>query len=274
MFDRYVHLSALVVTLLACAPLSRAQQQDLAKRISDAVAETKGELAALKSFEADLGLPTGLTREQSDAMVDELWGMYKAGIVQANSEQYKTLGELPKSLADLIEGAEEGQIDLQARTMPLRDFQMPFTLIRREPSGMPENGRPMFICTHGGGQKADVGAPHAWNVNDREWQTQTRFAMRLYKPEGLYFVPRMADDRLGRWRHPHHQDQFELAIRHGILFWGVDPNRVYKLGISQGGFASAILGMFMPDLFAGINPDGGRRGSRQPAGESAQRRVL
>ena len=129
---------------------------------------------------------------------------------------------------------------------------------------MPESGRPMFICTHGGGQKADVGGPHAWNVNTREWQTQTQFAVRLYEPEGLYFVPRMADDRLGRWRHAHHQDQFELAIRHGILFWGVDPNRVYKLGISQGGFGSAILGMFMPDLFAGINPMAGGVGLSNP----------
>ncbi len=264
MLRRFACLSELFIAFLVFVPLSRAQQQDTATRVTEAVAETKGELAELKNFEADLGLPAGLTREQSDKMVEELWGFYKAGIVQANSEQYNTLGELPQTMAELTADAEDGRINLQARMMPLGEFQMPFTLIRREPSGVPENGRPMFICTHGGGQKADVGGPHAWNVNTREWQTQTQFAVRLYEPEGLYFVPRMADDRKGRWRHAHHQDQFELAIRHGVLFWGVDPNRVYKLGISQGGFGSAILGMFMPDLFAGINPMAGGVGLSNP----------
>jgi len=223
-----------------------------------------GSLALLKIFESQFDLPGNLTQAQSEALLDELWEVYRDGMIVAASEQDAGMGDLPPTLADLVEQADNGRINLEARVMPLGEFEMPFTLIRREPSGVPEEGRPMFICTHGGGQDANAGGPHAWGVNTREWQTQTQFAVQLYEPEGLYFVPRMADDRLGRWRHPHHQDQFELAIRHGILFWGVDPNRVYKLGISQGGFASAILGMFMPDLFAGINPMAGGVGLGNP----------
>lgn len=232
--------------------------------IAAEVAQTGGELAALKRFDTDLELPTKQAKEQIALIRDEIWSAYKQGIISAESKQYKTLGELPPSLAELAQKAENGRIGIQARMMPLREFEMPFVLIRRETAEVPEAGRPMFICTHGGGGKGDATGPHAWNVNSREWQTQTQFAIRLYKPEGLYFVPRMADDRMGRWRHAHHQDQFELAIRHGILFWDLDPNRVYKLGISQGGFASAILGAFMPDLFAGINPMAGGIGLGNP----------
>lgn len=229
-------------------------RQDQVQAIEAAVAEAAGSLEALKAFDAELGLPTGLSREQSVALAGELWEAYKSGVLQAASPQDEGLGELPPTLAELAQQAANGRINIEARAMPLSDFVMPFMLIRREAQGVPELGRPMFICTHGGGQNGNAAGPHDWNVNSREWQTQTQFALQLYEPQGLYFVPRMADDRLGRWRHAHHQDQFEWAIRHAILFWGVDPNRVYKLGISQGGFASAILGPFMPDLFAGINP--------------------
>ncbi|MEM9599345.1 MAG: hypothetical protein AAGD06_34075 [Acidobacteriota bacterium] len=260
-------LSAFAIAALSFPGLSRGQvlDQGQVEAVQQAVAETGGELAALKAFEADLDLPTELTRGQARAMAGELWEAYKQGIVQAANEQGAALGELPPTMAELVAQAADGQIGIEARAMPLDDFVMPFALIRREPSGVPEAGRPMFICTHGGGVNPNASGPHAWDVNSREWQTQANFAIQLYEPEGLYFVPRMADDRLGRWRHPHHQDQFELAIRHGILFWGVDPNRVYKLGISQGGFGSAILGMFMPDLFAGINPMAGGVGLGNPA---------
>ena len=262
-------LSVLLTAVFVCVPRAVAQAEDpaqLAERVEEAIVATGGELAALQAFEADLDLPTDLSREQSEAMIDELWQVYRAGIVRAASEQTTALGELPQSLTEMVQQAqaEGGRVGIQARMMPLGEFEMPFVVIRREPEGVPEAGRPMFICTHGGGGNGDVDGPHAWNVNSREWQTQTQFAVRVYSPNGLYFVPRMADDRLGRWRHPHHQDQFELAIRHGILFWGVDPNRVYKLGISQGGFGSAILGMFMPDLFAGINPMAGGVGLGNP----------
>ncbi|MFI4862216.1 MAG: hypothetical protein ACIAXF_16250 [Phycisphaerales bacterium JB063] len=247
-------LLSVLLLLVSTHAHAQALNEDQAQAVESAVAQTGGGLAELKRFEADLGLPTALSQQQTEALTDELWAAYKLGIVSAANASDQALGELPPTLAELVQQANNGRINIEARAMPLGEFVMPFTLIRREGSGVPEAGRPMFICTHGGGANGNANGPHAWNVNSREWQTQTQFAIQLYQPEGLYFVPRMADDRLGRWRHAHHQDQFELAIRHAILFWGVDPNRVYKLGISQGGFASAILGPFMPDLFAGINP--------------------
>lgn len=247
-------LAAQIFSVGASAQILTRQQTDAVRA---AVAETGGELGKLQAFVAPAGLPTDLDRGQTEALLDELMKAYREGIVTANGDPYRTLGELPPTLAALREQGEGERRGPTPRTMPLGAFRMPFQLVRREGSGVPDAGRPLFICTHGGGGNRRVDGPHAWDVNSREWRIQTRFATRLYAPEGLYFVPRMADDRKGRWRHAHHHDQFELAIRHGILFWGVDPNRVYKLGISQGGFGTAILGAFMPDLFAGINPMAG-----------------
>ena len=266
MRQRLVYLLTLVF-LLASSPVGWAQVLSEAQRtaITAAVAQTGGELAALQSFEAALDLPTNVPPESIASLRDELWEAYKEGMIKADSDHGRGLGELPPTMVELGNLAEDGRARLERREMPLREFKMPFFLIRREPSGVPDAGRPFFICTHGGGAKGDAAGAHTWNVNSREWRTQTQFAVRLYEPEGVYFVPRMADDRMGRWRHAHHQDQFELAIRHGILFWGIDPNRVYKLGISQGGFASTILGAFMPDLFAGTNPMAGGVGLGNPA---------
>ena len=256
---------SLALGLASSAPLhAQVLTESQRDAVTSAVTETGGELSALQTFDAAVDLPTQLTREQVGALRDELWDAYRAGVVAAESAQHRALGELAPTMAELRAEAAEGQIRLTTRTMPLREFQMPFRLIRREASGVPAAGRPMFICTHGGGGNGKVDGPHAWDVNSREWQIQSRFAIRRYSPEGLYFVPRMADDRKGRWRHAHHLDQFELTIRHAILFWGIDPDRVYKLGISQGGFASAIIGAFMPDLFAGINPMAGGVGLGNP----------
>lgn len=264
-------LHRITLALVVCVGLAISRpldgqvlSEEQSASITAAVAATGGALHALQAFELDADLPSDLTVEQVETLRAELISAYRAGIVAANSEQHRTLGDLAPTLAALREDAEGGRLRLTTRTMPLREFRMPFRLIRREASGVPDAGRPFFICTHGGGGNGSASGPHAWEVNSREWQVQSRFAVRLYEPEGLYFVPRMADDRKGRWRHAHHLDQFELAVRHGILFWGVDPNRVYKLGISQGGFGSAIIGAFMPDLFAGINPMAGGVGLGNP----------
>lgn len=246
--------TALSVLLMGGSAKAQALTEDQLASVTETVAASADALAELKAFESQLDLPDGLTQAQSDALIGELWEAYRDGMLVGGGGLAEGLGELTPTLTELIEQAERGRINIEARAMPLGEFVMPFTLIRRESQGVPEEGRPFFICTHGGGGNGSVEGPHAWGVNTREWQTQTQFAIQYYEPEGLYFVPRMADDRLGRWRHAHHQDQFEMAIRHAILFWGIDANRVYKLGISQGGFGTAILAPFMPDLFAAANP--------------------
>jgi hypothetical protein len=114
-------------------------------------------------------------------------------------------------------------------------------------------------------RNADVAGPHAWDVNSREWQSQASLAAGLYAGEGIFFVPRMADDRLGRWWMALNQDAFDAVIRHGLLEWGVDPDRVYIMGISEGAYGTQILGPFMADRFGGANAMAGGVGDDVPA---------
>jgi predicted esterase len=201
---------------------------------------------------AELGLPGGLDKAAAEQSAEALWGLYRDHVSDAE------LGDLPISLKDAVAKAEGGRVALPGGRLTLgEDLVMPFALVRKEAEGPGEAGRALFICTHGGGGNGKVDGPHAWPVNTREWQTQVQLAARLYAPQGIYFVPRMVDDRKGRWFHGFNQTAFERVIEHAIAHWGVDPNRVYKLGISQGGFGTNKLVTFMPDRFAGANPMAG-----------------
>ncbi len=48
-------------------------------------------------------------------------------------------------------------------------------------------------------------------------------------------------------------EAFEAMIRHALLYWEVDPNRVYMLGISEGGYGTEALSCRYPDWFAAAN---------------------
>ncbi len=215
---------------------------------AEAVAEWLNTERDQRADPATLGLPTGLDKEQSAQLAQALWGLHKE---QARDPE---LGDLPTSLQEAVAKAGGGRVALEGGRLTLgKELVMPFALVRKEQNGPAETGRALFICTHGGGGNGKVDGPHAWPVNTREWRTQVQLAARLYEPEGIYFVPRMVDDRKGRWFHGFNQTAFERVIEHAIANWGVDPNRVYKLGISQGGFGTNKLVAFMPDRFAGAN---------------------
>ena len=129
-------------------------------------------------------------------------------------------------------------------------MDMPYVFMRK--GQKPEAGWPLFICLHGGGQynQRDLAGPHGWSVNNSEWQAQMKLTRRVYKPDGLYFIPRMAHDRWGRWWMKHNIHIFTKMIKDAILFNEVDPNRVYIMGISQGGYGTCHLAPFLADQFA------------------------
>lgn len=110
---------------------------------------------------------------------------------------------------------------------------------------------PLFFMTHGGGSTDDtLPHPHAWPVNTQDWMNQAGLIDRLLPP-GLYFVPRMANDNKGRWWYRHNLTAFDHVIRRAILFRGVDPNRIYMMGVSEGGYGTEALTPFWADRFAG-----------------------
>lgn len=138
--------------------------------------------------------------------------------------------------------------DLEPSELAIGDYRMPFVLLQK--GDKPATGWPLFLCLHGGGGNGDALGPHEWDVNTREWQAQKLLFQRVYKAPGLYFIPRMADDRQGRWWFDHNQRAFAEVIEKAILFRDVDPDRVYLMGISEGGYGAIRFAGNRPDRFA------------------------
>jgi len=193
---------------------------------------------------ASLALPDNLSRRESQVVRDALWKL----VVAASDPASTPLGKLPPKLGKLTRGAP---VQIRGGELPLGDLTMPFAVLRKESKSPPKSGRALYLCMHGGGQNAQAEGPHAWGVNTREWQAQVQLSLQAYPGEGIYWIPRMADDRKGRWWHKHNQQAFDQVIDHALMHWGVDPNQVYILGISEGGYGTDILAPFMADRFAG-----------------------
>ena len=177
---------------------------------------------------------------------DQVWQAYQAGAVALGWD--KDLPAMPPTLEE-IKAMPEDQRPKPARGQ-LTDSskEMPFYLLAKGEKGT--NGWPFFISMHGGGMDAGQTDPHGSRMNNSEWQAQVRLFETIY-PAGLYFIPRMADDNDGRWWYHYCQAIYDRAIRRAILFREADPNRVYVMGISEGGYAAYRLGAQMADRWAG-----------------------
>ena len=203
-----------------------------------------GLLLALQSCPAADG--PGLSKQAAEESIARQFA-----VLQAAKPANRLPAELPASVEDQAEQARKvkingGELDLGG------GITMPYAVVLRGRNAAAVR-HPLFIPMHGGGGDGKQPGPHTWEVNTREFQTQIQFALRLYQSDGVYFIPRMADDRLGRWWHKHNQSAFDQVIDHAILHWNVDPDRVYLMGISEGGYGTDILAPFMPDRFAAAN---------------------
>ncbi|MDO4707351.1 MAG: hypothetical protein Q4A61_02860 [Porphyromonadaceae bacterium] len=117
----------------------------------------------------------------------------------------------------------------------------------------PEGGYPLFINLHGGGQQ-DTEEPWGNIINTIAWEGEVHRSHQYTDAPSIYFVPRMADDRIGRWYLLPQRNAFRRAIQLGWVSGQVDPERTYILGTSEGGYGSHRLALFMPDYFAGAGP--------------------
>lgn len=232
----FVLFLASVSQALSAEPLTNEQYKDVVSWIKT----QPGDRPDTNS----LDLPNELTMEEADEMLRVIWDAYCDNTFDAE------VGDLPLSISELEPEPVVGAIGMRVGKLSLvEDMEMRYLVLRKERPRKSTN-RALFICTHGSGP------------TPQEWTTQIQLAIQRYQPEGVYFVPRMPEGSGKRWIRGHNQDAYERVIEQAIAHWGVDPNRVYFLGISQGGFATDKLLPFMPDRFAagnamasGVNPD-------------------
>jgi len=185
-----------------------------------------------------------LTKDEVKSEQERMWKTYEKVAVRLGRKKH--LLPVPPVLE--IQSKVKPKLSVGVMTSGVMD--MPYVLMAK--GVKPKDGWPLFISLHGGGQYKgrDLSGPHGWAVNTREWQAQMSLTRRVYQPAGLYFLPRMAHDRWGRWWMKHNIDIFTRVIKLAILFDDVDPNRVYIMGISQGGYGTCHLAPLLADQFA------------------------
>lgn len=113
-----------------------------------------------------------------------------------------------------------------------------------------ENGYPLFLCLHGGGQSDTP------ELNNSQWKE-----MGLYYLEGvtngIYVNPRGVRDTWDTHFNPESYPLYDRLIMNMIAFYDADPNRVYLTGFSAGGDGVYAIIARMSDRFAAANMSAG-----------------
>jgi pimeloyl-ACP methyl ester carboxylesterase len=111
----------------------------------------------------------------------------------------------------------------------------------------PANGWPLFIAMHGGG-----GAPK--EVNDSQWRIMQIYYRDQPSVTGYqYLALRAPNDTWNGFYDDYVPPLLGNLIRQFLLFGDVDPDKVYLMGYSHGGYGAFFLGPKIPDRFAAVH---------------------
>ncbi|MCW3054898.1 MAG: hypothetical protein JWN14_4068 [Chthonomonadales bacterium] len=112
----------------------------------------------------------------------------------------------------------------------------------------PAKGWGLVIAMHGGG-----GAPK--QVNDNEWKYMFSTYYREHPEHGgyIYLALRAPNDTWNGFYDDAICPLVEKLIKEFVLFAEVDPDKVYTMGASHGGYGAFVIGPKIPDRFAAIH---------------------
>lgn len=139
----------------------------------------------------------------------------------------------------------ELKTDFDARQVRFEKHLSPYTV--KTVGTRPTNGWALFIAMHGGG-----GAPQ--ELNDSQW----RHMQIYYKdhPEAggyLYVALRAPNNTWNGFYDTYVYPLIANLTRQFRLYGDIDPNKVFIMGYSHGGYGAYAIGPKMPDNFAAIH---------------------
>lgn len=135
--------------------------------------------------------------------------------------------------------------DFDSRQARFGQYVSPYTV--REVGARPANGWPLFIAMHGGGN-----APK--EVNDSQWRVMQHYYRDHPEVGGyLYLALRAPNDTWNGFYDDYVYPLVDNLRRQFLLFGGVDPDKVFLMGYSHGGYGAFAIGPKEPDLFAAIH---------------------
>jgi len=106
-------------------------------------------------------------------------------------------------------------------------------------------GYALYVSFHGGGNDP--------NVNDQGWQQ----ARSRYGVNGCLIAPRSTQDVALSWAVPEIWPLMDRLLAECFLLRNVDPDRVYILGYSMGGWGTLLMGPAMADRWAAVGASAG-----------------
>jgi predicted esterase len=111
----------------------------------------------------------------------------------------------------------------------------------------PDKGWPLFIAMHGGG-----GAPK--QVNDSQWKIMEKYYKDQASVTGYkYLALRAPNDTWNGFYDEYVPPLIMNLIKQFLIFGDVDPDKVFLMGYSHGGYGAFYIGPKIPDRFAAIH---------------------
>ncbi len=135
--------------------------------------------------------------------------------------------------------------DFDAHQVRFGEHLSPYTV--KTVGERPASGWSLFIAMHGGG-----GAPK--KVNDSQWEIMQRYYKDHPEVGGyLYLALRAPNDTWNGFYDDYVYPLVAQLIQNHLVFADVDPNKVFLMGYSHGGYGAYAIGPKMPDRFAAIH---------------------
>ena len=135
--------------------------------------------------------------------------------------------------------------NFDAHIVTFEQYTSPYTV--KAVGTRPANGWPLFIAMHGGG-----GAPK--EVNDSQWKH-----MQIYYKDHpelggyLYLALRAPNDTWNGFYDDYVYPLIDNLLGQFRQFGDIDPDKVFIMGYSHGGYGAYAIGPKMPDRFAAIH---------------------
>jgi predicted esterase len=131
------------------------------------------------------------------------------------------------------------------RTVTWKEHASPYTL--KEVGERPAGGWPLFIAMHGGG-----GVPKA--VNDSQWEHMQVYYKDHPEVGGYkYLALRAPDDTWNGFYNDTISGLVEELVAQLLVHGDVDPDRVFLMGYSHGGYGAFVIGTKIPYRFAQVH---------------------
>lgn len=220
-------LLAFGYTSLVSAQLSTQQKAAMKAYLQERISTTDEE-THLVSYNEQTKLPL----KEIPQAKSQVWALWK--------ETYLSQDSLPTWTQV---SAETSNYPVHTWTLK-REDPMPFYFIRKG-TGDASQKHALFLNLHGSGPKA------------MEFKNTLAWTMRYQDAPSIYFIPQIPSEKRYRWWYKPVQYSWERLFRLAMLSDAVDPNKIYVMGISEGGYGSQRLGAFYADYLAGAGPMAG-----------------